>query len=134
MHQIRYTKYADVEPYGLQEIFQTTDNIGKFSYRKGDGVHGWSGWKTITTNSDLKDILIGRMTPTSNDANDINLFGGYYFSDTTKIANLPTTPYRAAFMLVFGQYSGANGRYCQLLLSGGQSYKRYFVGIYTEWY
>ena len=57
MHQIRYTKYADVEPYGLQEIFQTTDNIGKFSYRKGDGVHGWRGWKTITTNSDIPNLF-----------------------------------------------------------------------------
>lgn len=117
-----------------------TFNVVLFGYLTGNmailsyAAQNWSNWETYTKNSDLKDILIGRTVPTSNDANDINLFGGYYFPDTTKIANLPTTPDRAAFMLVFGQYSGANGRYCQLLLSGGQSYKRYFIGIYTEWY
>lgn len=95
-----------------------------------DGV--WSDWDSVVTKSQTSS-LHGNIIPSSRNANDCNSFGGYYLSDISAISNLPSGISGSAFMMVFGEFYGSGGRFCQLLCSDQGIYIRKFTGSYERW-
>lgn len=95
-----------------------------------DGV--WSDWDSVVTKSQTSS-LYGNTIPSSRNANDCNSFGGYYLSNISAISNLPSGISGSAFMMVFGEFYGSGGRFCQLLCSDQGIYIRKFTGSYQQW-
>lgn len=101
-----------------------------FKRNKKSGV--WSDWDSVVTKSQTSS-LHGNIIPSSRNANDCNSFGGYYLSDISAISNLPNGISGSAFMMVFGEFYGSGGRFCQLLCSDQGIYIRKFTGSYQQW-
>ena len=83
------------------------------------------------TNLQSSNLFYGR-NQTETDLNALNNFGGYYISSTNGYSNLPEalkSQNQSVFVLVFGQYSGKSGRFCQLLTSDTGAYCRRFNGV-----
>ena len=85
----------------------------------------------LNTNLQSSNLFYGR-NQTETDLNALNNFGGYYISSTNGYSNLPEalkSQNQSVFVLVFGQYSGKSGRFCQLLTSDTGAYCRRFNGV-----
>ena len=85
----------------------------------------------LNTNLQSGNLFYGR-NQTETDLNALNNFGGYYISSTNGYSNLPEalkSQNQSVFVLVFGQYSGKSGRFCQLLTSDTGAYCRRFNGV-----
>ena len=92
-----------------------------------------TAWADEWTEFKSNNVFTGNNNPSSNDANDFNMFGGYYIPNTTLIENLPDGVTTAGFMSVFGQYEGTDGRFAQVLFEGNHIWRRFKTTAWESW-